>query len=264
MTTNPPLPNFSLDLTGQVAFVTGTTSGLGHRFARVLAAAGAQVAVAARRTEKLDRLVAEIAADGASGIGSGSALAVPLDVSDSAAVFAAIARVEDELGKVQILVNNAGIPDAMMAHKMSPEFVDHIIATNVTGPFHLSCEVARRLMGSGLSGRIVNISSMGAFQAGIGTSMYAVTKTAIARMSEMHALEWARHHINVNTISPGAFSSEMMDGMLERLGDITQGFPRKRLGDPSQLDSTLLFLCSPSSEFVTGTNVKVHDGQSAG
>jgi NAD(P)-dependent dehydrogenase (short-subunit alcohol dehydrogenase family) len=262
--TDAALPNFSTDLSGQVALVTGTTSGLGRRFAKVLAAAGAHVAVAGRRAERLDELVAEIAADGANGIGSGVALAVPLDVSDSDAVFAAVARVEDELGKVQILVNNAGISDAMMAHKMSAEFVDQIVATNLTGPFHLSCEVARRLMGSGLTGRIVNISSMGAFQAGLGTSMYAITKTAIARMSEMHALEWARHNINVNTISPGAFSSEMMDGMLERLGDITKGFPRKRLGEPSQLDSTLLFLCSPSSEFVTGTNVRVHDGQSAG
>jgi NAD(P)-dependent dehydrogenase (short-subunit alcohol dehydrogenase family) len=80
-------------------------------------------------------------------------------------------------------------------------------------------------------------------------------------MTEALAVEWARYNINVNAIAPGAFASEMMDGMLQRVGDITQAFPRKRLGDPAQLDSTLLFLVSPSSEFVTGTFVKADDGQ---
>jgi NAD(P)-dependent dehydrogenase (short-subunit alcohol dehydrogenase family) len=91
--------------------------------------------------------------------------------------------------------------------------------------------------------------------------LYSVSKAAVARMSEVLAVEWARFGINVNCIAPGAFSSEMMDGMLERMGDITQRFPRRRIGDPAQLDSTLLYLCSPASDAVTGTVIRVDDGQ---
>jgi NAD(P)-dependent dehydrogenase (short-subunit alcohol dehydrogenase family) len=261
MTTDSPfpLPNFTTDLTGRTAFVTGTTSGLGRRFAKTLAAAGASVAVTGRRKERLDELAAEIAADG------GKAVPIQLDVTDADACIAAVERAEQELGLVTILVNNAGIPDAQYAAKMSTELIDKVLDTNLRGPFVLSCEVARRLMAAKQDGgRIVNISSMGAHSyAGGGAALYSITKAAINRMTETLAVEWARFGINVNSIAPGAFSSEMMDGMLERVGDITRAFPRKRLGDPAQLDSTLLFLVSPSSEFVTGSVVKVDDGQSS-
>jgi NAD(P)-dependent dehydrogenase (short-subunit alcohol dehydrogenase family) len=126
----------------------------------------------------------------------------------------------------------------------------------------LACEVARRLIAAGTPGRIVNISSMGAFHyAGNGAALYSITKAAVNRMTEALAVEWVRYGINVNGIAPGAFRSEMMDGMIERIGDFTEHLPRKRLGDPAQLDSTLLYLVAPSSEFVTGTIVKVDDGQ---
>ena len=94
-----------------------------------------------------------------------------------------------------------------------------------------------------------------------GAALYSITKAAIHRMTEVLAVEWARFNINVNCIAPGAFASEMMDGMLSRMGDITKYFPRGRLGDPAQLDSTLLYLVSPASEAVTGTTIKVDDGQ---
>jgi NAD(P)-dependent dehydrogenase (short-subunit alcohol dehydrogenase family) len=244
------------DLTGDVAFVTGTTSGLGRRFAKVLAGAGAKVAITGRRADRLDELAAEIRADG------GTAAPIPLDVTDADACVAAVQRAEDELGPVSILVNNAGIPDAQYAARMSTELIDAVLDTNLRGPFILSCELARRLMARSAPGRIVNISSMGAYSyAGGGAALYSITKAGIVRMTETLAVEWARFNINVNAIAPGAFASEMMDGMLERIGDITRGFPRKRLGDPAQLDSTLLYLVSPESEFVTGTVVKVDDGQ---
>jgi NAD(P)-dependent dehydrogenase (short-subunit alcohol dehydrogenase family) len=252
-----PLPNASTDLTGQVALVTGTTSGLGRRFAAVLAASGAKVAAAGRRAERLESLADEIRAAG------GECLPVPLDVTDAESIAPALDRIEAELGPVSILVNNAGIPDAQYATKMSLDLVDRVIATNVRAPWLLSTEVARRLIARGEPGRIVNISSMGAHHYGGGAAaLYSVTKAAVDRMTEALAVEWARFHINVNSIAPGAFSSEMMDGMLERMGDITAAFPRRRLGDPAQLDSTLLYLVAPSSEFVTGTVVKVDDGQS--
>src|SRR5947207_2611747 len=144
-----PLPYASTDLSGEVALVTGASSGLGRRFAVTLAAAGASVVATARRYD------------------------------------------------------------------------------------------------------------------GLGAALYSITKSALNRMTETLAVEWARFGINVNGIAPGAFSSEMMDGMIGRIGDFTPTLPRKRLGDPAQLDSSLLYLVAPSSEVVTGTVLKVDDGQGA-
>ena len=251
-----PLPYSSTDLTGQVALVTGASSGLGARFARVLAASGAKVAAAARRVDRLETLAKEIRSDG------GECAAVALDMTDSAQIVAAVEAADRELGTVTILVNNAGIPDAQYATKMSAELIDQVIDTNFRGPFVLSCEVARRLIAAKQPGRIVNISSMGAFSySGEGAALYSTTKAAIVRMTETMAVEWSRFNINVNAIAPGAFASEMMDGMLSRMGDITKFFPRQRMGDPALLDSTLLYLVAPASEAVTGTVVKVDDGQ---
>jgi NAD(P)-dependent dehydrogenase (short-subunit alcohol dehydrogenase family) len=250
------LPNVSIDLTGQVALVTGASAGLGRRFATVLAACGARVAAAARREDRLKVLAAEIAAAG------GTCIPLPLDITDADQIGPAVDRVEAELGPVTILVNNAGMPDAAYATKMPVALVDEVIATNLRGPWLLSCEVARRLMDRKAPGRIVNLSSMGAHHyAGNGAALYSTTKAAVERMTETLAVEWAKFGINVNAIAPGAFRSEMMDGMISRVGDMTRYFPRGRMGDPAQLDSTLLYLVSPASEFVTGSVAKVDDGQ---
>jgi len=251
-----PLPYASVDLTGEVALVTGATSGLGRRFAQTLAAAGAAVVGCGRRAERLDELVAEITAAG------GRAAGVPLDVSDASALADAVDQAEAAFGTVTILVNNAGMPDAQRAHKMSLELVDEVLDTNVRAPWLLSCEVARRLMAAQRPGRIVNISSSGAFHyAGGGAALYSVSKASVNRITEVLAVEWARYGINVNAIAPGAFRSEMMDGMMSRVGDFTSMTPRKRIGEPAQLDSTLLYLVGPASECVTGTVVRVDDGQ---
>jgi NAD(P)-dependent dehydrogenase (short-subunit alcohol dehydrogenase family) len=252
-----PLPHASFDLTGQVALVTGASSGLGHRFARVLAAAGASVAVAARRTDRLDALVQTIRAAG------GRAEAFALDVTQDAQFAPLFDAIAARLGaSPSILVNNAGIPDAQRAHKMSVADIDRVMAVNFRAPWLLSCEFARRRMAAQQPGRIVNIASMAAYQyKGGGAALYATTKMAVVRMTEALAVEWAKFGINVNAIAPGAFASEMMDGMLQRVGDITQGFPRQRLGDPAQMDSTLLYLVAPASEFVTGTTIRIDDAQ---
>jgi NAD(P)-dependent dehydrogenase (short-subunit alcohol dehydrogenase family) len=251
-----PLPNFTTDLKGQVALVTGASAGLGRRFAKTLAKAGAKVAITARRLEKLEELAAEIRAEG------GEALPLQLDVTDADQLIAVVGQAEAKLGTVTILVNNAGIPDAQRATKMSVELIDRVLDTNLRGPYILSCEVARRLMAAKLPGRMVNIASSAAYNySGNGAALYSISKSAIVRMTEALAVEWAPFHINVNAIAPGAFMSEMMDGMLQRKGDITKAFPRPRIGDPAQLDSTLLFLVSPSSDFVSGTSVRVDDVQ---
>ena len=252
-----PLPNVSHDLSGQVALVTGASSGLGHRFAKVLAAAGSRVVASARRRERLEALAEEIRAAG------GECEPVALDMTDASSIVAAVDVAEAALGPVSILVNNAGIPDAARAHKMPLELIDRVFDTNLRGPFVLSCEVARRLIAAKQPGRMVNISSMGAFMyhAQGAAALYSITKAGIARMTEVLAAEWARFHINVNCIAPGAFHSEMLDGMIERMGDISAHFPRQRIGEPAQLDSSLLYLVSPASECVTGTILKVDDGQ---
>jgi NAD(P)-dependent dehydrogenase (short-subunit alcohol dehydrogenase family) len=251
-----PTPNNAWDLTGQVALVTGTTSGLGWRFATVLARAGAKVALTGRRTERLDELAATIRADG------GECAPFRLDMTDMDDIVRVVQEAEDALGLVTILVNNAGIPDAQRAHKMDQALIDAVFDTNLRGPYVLSCEVARRLIAAKQPGRMVNLSSVGGFNyAGGGAALYSITKAGIARMSEVLAVEWARYHINVNCIAPGAFSSEMMDGMVERIGEFYKATPRQRLCDPAQLDSTLLYLCAPSSECVTGSIIKVDDGQ---
>ena len=250
------LPNISNDLSGRVALVTGTTSGLGRRFAEVIAASGAKVVVTGRRIDRLEALAKEIQDKG------GVAEPIQLDMQSNDSIMNCVEKAEASLGTIDILVNNAGIPDAQRAHKMSLELIDSVFDTNLRGPFVLSCEIARRLIASGKPGRMVNISSVGGFSyAGNGAALYSITKSAIVRMTECLAVEWARYNINVNAIAPGAFASEMMDGMLERMGDISQHFPRKRICDPAQMDSTLLYFLSPASEAVTGTYIKIDDGQ---
>lgn len=253
-----PLPNNSTDLTGQTALVTGASSGLGLRFAKVLAKCGARVALAARRLDRLEALADEIRKDG------GEAVAIEMDATDADQMIAGVAKAEAELGLVTILVNNAGIPDAQRAHKMEIDLIDRVLDINVRAPFILGCEVARRLMAAGKPGRIVNIASSAAYSyRGEGAALYSVSKAAVVRITETLSVEWARNNINVNAIAPGAFESEMMDGMLSRMGDIAQHFPRKRIGNPAQLDSTLLYLVSPASDAVTGTCIRVDDGQGA-
>ncbi len=251
-----PLPYVSTDLTGQVALVTGATSGLGRRFALTLAAAGAHVVATGRRTELLKEVAEEIERVG------GRCEPVTMDVTDADDCEAALDRAEAVFGTVTILVNNAGIPDAQRAHKMPIELIDKVIATNLRGPYVLACAVARRLIDAGLPGRIVNLSSMTAFNYnGTGAALYSITKAAVNRMTEALATEWVRYGINVNGIAPGSFASEMHDGMVARIGDFTKRLPRKRVGEPAQLDSTLLYLVGPNSEVVTGTVLKVDDGQ---
>ena len=251
-----PTPNFSIDLSGQTALVTGASSGLGLRFAKTLAAAGAKVALAARRTEKLEQVCREIREAG------GVAEPFALDVMDAERCIEVVGEVAAKLGPVSILVNNAGIPDAQRAHKMPLELIDRVIDINIRAPYVLSCEVARRLIEAKRPGRIVNIASSAAYDyGGNGAALYSISKAAVVRMTETLAVEWARFDINVNAIAPGAFESEMMDGMLQRIGDISQHFPRKRIGNPAQLDSTLLYLVGPASDAVTGTSIRVDDGQ---
>ncbi|MGB6228893.1 MAG: SDR family oxidoreductase [Litorimonas sp.] len=252
----------TIDLSGDIAIVTGATSGLGRRFAKLLAAQGATVAISGRRVERLNDLAQEIAAEG------GTALPVPGDMSDLAQVEALVATVEDSLGMPTILINNAGIADGQLATKMDVAFMERLMTINLTGPFLLAREVAKRLIKAKRPGRIVNIASIAAYSYdGNGAALYSTSKAAIARMTETLAVEWARFHVNVNAIAPGIVKSEMTDGMAQRMGagDEAEGFAahtkRGRVPTPAWLDSTLLYLVDPASHAVTGTVIKVDDGQ---
>jgi NAD(P)-dependent dehydrogenase (short-subunit alcohol dehydrogenase family) len=256
MTLHMPLTDDRSLLAGHVALVTGASSGIGHQFARTLAAAGANVVACARRVERLDELSKQIAEEG------GTCVGVECDVRDAESIVAAVDAAEAAFGTVTLLVNNAGIPDAQRATKMSLELVDNVLDTNIRGVWLMAVEVARRLMEAKQPGRIVNISSTGAYNyAGGGAALYSVTKAAVNRITESLAVEWSRFGINVNGIAPGATNSEMMDGMISRIGEMAPMFPRKRMMDPSALDSALLFFMSPASEAVTGSTVIVDDGQ---
>ncbi|MEP0392414.1 MAG: SDR family NAD(P)-dependent oxidoreductase [Erythrobacter sp.] len=258
-----PLPNASTDLSGSVALVTGASSGFGERFARVLASQGASVALCARRIDRLEALAEEINAKAGEN-GGGKAIAIAMDATDADALVNAVETAERELGLVDILINNAGIPDAQRAHKMEIELIDRVLGVNLRAPWILSCEVARRLLAAKKPGRIVNISSTAHYRYdGGGAALYATTKTALARMTETLSVEWAYANINVNAICPGMFVTEMTDGMFERIGDPRPMLARKRVPVPAEMDSTLLYLVGPASECVTGAVIKVDDGQSA-
>ncbi|HEX7872286.1 MAG TPA: SDR family NAD(P)-dependent oxidoreductase [Sphingobium sp.] len=258
MPTPQPVLDQTAMLAGQTALVTGASSGLGRRFATTLAAAGAQVAVAARRTDKLAELVEEIRAAG------GSAVAVPLDMADADQIPAAVDAAERAFGQVSILVNNAGIADTTPAIVQELAEIDRMLAVNLRGPFLLAREVARRLIADEKPGRIVNIASIAAYNydGKIPSAFYATTKAGIVRMTEALAVEWAKKFINVNAIAPGFFRSEMSGALIEEKGEwLAARQTRGRFGEPHQLDSALLFLVSPASEFVTGTCIRVEDGQ---
>lgn len=250
--------DFDLNLGGHVALVTGASSGLGYRFAEVLAAAGAAVAVAGRRYDRLCELADRLRLNGS------KALAVELDVRSADAIDAAVAHVTKELGQIDILVNNAGVSDGDYATRLPLARIDDVIETNFRAPFLLSCAVARRLMAVGKPGRIVNIASDGAFHypQNAAAALYCASKAGVVRLTETLASEWAPFHINVNAIAPGLFHSEMSAAYLEKHeGDVLATMPRGRIGEPHKLDGTLLYLVSPSSDFVTGICIRVDDAQ---
>lgn len=248
----------SVDLSGRVAVVTGASAGLGRRFARTLAQAGAAVVLCARREGELNQLAEEIMASG------GKALAHALDLSDAPAIPRAFDAAEAKFGLVDILVNNAAVPDANYATKLSLETIDRVIEVDFRAPFLMATEAARRLIAAGKPGNIVNLSSVGAYHysAKSAAALYCAVKAGIIRMTEALAIEWAVYGINVNAIAPGFFRSEMSADFIDRAGDaVIARFPRKRVGDPEFLDSTLLYLVDPASHFVTGACIVVDDAQ---
>ena len=256
---------YDIDLSGRVAFVTGASSGLGAQFARVLARAGAGVVLAARRTERLKALRAEIEAEG------GDAHFVALDVTDPASIAAAVAHAETEMGAIDILVNNSGVGATQKLVDVTPEDYDRLMNTNTRGAFFVAQAVAKRMIarskgeapGTFTGGRIVNIASMAGLRVWPQIGVYCMSKAAVLHMTRAMALEWGRYGINVNAICPGYIDTEINHHVwqTEAGQKMVQAFPRKRVGRPEDLDAVLMMLCANESRFVNGAVISADDGQ---
>ncbi len=250
--------DFDTDLSGQVALVTGTTSGLGKRFARVLAAKGAKVAITGRRAERLEELKKELEEDGA------TVAAIALDVTDEQSIADCVKKAEAQLGPINILVNNAGVSTEGFAVDIPIEDFDIVMNTNVRGVFLMAREVARGMIERGEGGQIVNVASIAATEPLPALTAYCTSKAAVAMMTRQLAREWARHGVNVNAICPGFIVTELNQHFLESPAGQKHiaHYPKRRVGEERDLDGALLLLASPKSRFITGTLLVVDDGQS--
>jgi NAD(P)-dependent dehydrogenase (short-subunit alcohol dehydrogenase family) len=245
-----------LSLAGKAALVTGASSGFGRHFARVLAEAGAKVALAARRIDALEKIAAEIRA------GGGEAAAVAMDVTDRASVAAAVAGAEAALGPITILVNNAGIPSGAFFTKTSEEEWRSVMSVNLDGVFRVGQEAARRMAANRSGGSIINISSLLGFGVIKGLSTYSATKAAVLSLTRSMALELARDRIRVNALAPGYFATEFnTDYLASEAGKrMMSRVPMGRAGAVHELDGPLLLLASDAGAFMTGSVVTVDGG----
>ncbi len=247
-----PLTPFRLD--GKVAIVTGASSGLGDRFARVLHAAGATVVIAARRAERLAALAAELP----------GAVAIAADVAVPADRERLVAETVERCGRLDVLVNNAGIGHKVAVEEEPLEFFEEVMNVNVTAVWHLS-KLAGAHMVAQRSGSIVNIASVMGFVGStpVKEAHYCASKGAVLNLTRELALQWARKGVRVNALCPGWFLSEMTAGMDTPEGGLTwvqQNSPIPRLGELNELDGPLLLLASDASSYMTGQSVVVDGG----
>ena len=256
--------SYTIDLAGRVALVTGASSGLGTQFAKTLAAAGAAVALAGRRTDRLKALRAEIESTG------GDAHVVNLDVTDLASIKAAVAHTETDMGGIDILINNSGVSTTQKLVDVSEEDYDYIFNTNTRGAFFVAQEVGKRMLarakgaapGTFTGGRIVNIASMAGLKVLGQIGVYCMSKAAVIHMTRAMALEWGRFGINVNAICPGYIDTEINHHhwQTDQGKRLIEMLPRKRVGQAKDLDSLLMMLCANESHFINGAVIQADDG----
>lgn len=247
------------DLTGEVAFVTGASRGLGRHFATTLARAGAKVALAARSIDDLKTLADEIGAAG------GEAVAVRLDVTDSASVEAAVTEAEAALGPITVLVNNSGVATTAAVLDQDEADWDKVIDVNLKGVWLVARAVGRRMAERG-GGSIINIASIASVKVLGKLAAYCASKAAVAQLTRSMAVELARRNIRVNAIAPGYIETDMnRDFFHSPAGEaMIKAIPQRRLGQPEDLDGVLLLLASKASAFMTGSLLVVDGGHSIG
>ena len=254
MLLNELLQPFSLQ--GKVALVTGASSGFGRHFATVLSQAGAKVVVAARRTQRIEAATREINAAG------GQAIAVTMDVTDSASVCAALDQAEQAFGVVTVVVNNAGITIPKLLLDLTDDDWQDVIDTNLNGVAFVTRESARRMIAGATGGSIVNVASILAERVQKALTNYAASKAAVVQFTKAAALELAQHNIRVNALCPGYFQTEL-NGEWFKTRDgqaLIKRIPQRRTGDLADLNGPLLLLASDAGALMTGSAITVDGG----
>jgi NAD(P)-dependent dehydrogenase (short-subunit alcohol dehydrogenase family) len=256
--------SYNIDLSGRVAFITGASGGLGAQFARTLSKGGAAVVLAARRIDRLKDLRAEIESEG------GDAHVVQLDVTDHASIKAAVAHAETEMGTIDILINNSGVSTTQKLVDVAPDDFDYVFNTNTKGAFFVAQEVAKRMIarsrgaapGTFTGGRIVNVASMAGLKVLGQIGVYCMSKAAVVHMTRAMALEWGKFGINTNALCPGYVDTEINHHhwQTEAGQRLMATLPRKRVGQPHDLDSALMMLVANESHFINGAILSADDG----
>jgi NAD(P)-dependent dehydrogenase (short-subunit alcohol dehydrogenase family) len=249
----------TFDLTGKAALVTGASSGLGRHAARSLAAAGAKVALAARRLEPLLALQKQIEAE------DGRAIPLCLDVTDPVSVADCVKAAETELGPISILVNNAGIAVTKPALETSEADWDQVVDTNLKGAWLMAQAVGGQMARLGHGGSIINIASVLGLAATAQVPAYCASKGGLVNLTRALAVEWAREGIRVNALAPGYIETDInRDFLASSAGEtLRKRVPLRRFGRPDDLDGALLLLASEAGRYITGSVIVVDGGQTA-
>ena len=251
------LERFSLD--GDVAVVTGAGRGLGKEMATALAEAGADVAIADIDVESARESAEELAGDGT------DTTAVEVNVTSEESVEAMVETVTDELGPVDVLVNNAGVAGNEPAEEMSLELWNKVIDVNLTGVFLCSKHVGKQMLDRG-EGRIVNIASMSGFDVNVPQPQvgYNASKAGVRMITQSCAVEWADRGVRVNAIAPGYMRTDLVDGVLKENPEMEdewiENTPMGRLGQPHELGPLAVYLASDASSYMTGSTVLIDGG----
>ncbi len=245
------------DVKGKVAIVTGASSGLGRQFAVCLAEQGANIAIVARRVEKLEEVKTEVEGYGV------KCLVLPCDVTDTQQIKTAVETTVQTFGRIDILINNAAAGFATPAVDTSDELWRRVMETNINGVFFFAREVGRVMLQQNY-GKIINIGSFHCqvTMNGVPRSGYSTAKGAVNMMTKALAAEWAKNGITVNTLGPGYFASEMSAKVADQAYEdsIRNNCPMGRRGNPGELNGAMLFLASDASSYVTGQLLLVDGG----
>ena len=246
-------------LTGKTALVTGASSGLGLRFATILAAAGARVILAARRTDRLAELQRQIAVAG------GTAASVAMDVTQVDSIVSGVAKGEELLGPIDILVNNSGIATENRMGRFTEAQYDELMDTNLKGAFFVAQTVGQRMIDGKRRGRIINVASTAGLRPFTTLGLYGLSKAGLIYLTRSMAMEWARYGLCINAICPGYIKTEINAAHWDTDSGkkLTSMLPKRRIGNPEDLDGVILLLASDAADSINGAIIPADDGWAA-